>query len=458
MDIPLSPGGFSSFHLFLAVLCIFFNAFFVASEFAMVKIRSTRLETLYSQGNIFARWATPVVENLNEYLSATQLGITLASLGLGWLGEPAFAILLEPLFSFLPISQNTLHTISFACAFTLISFLHLVVGELVPKQMAIQMAEKILLITAPLLRAFYVLFYPALKLLNFFTKLIMKALGFNLEYEEACHDEEEIRLIVENSYEDGSLSQRKASLLENVFEFSHSTVKHIMVPKQDIVFLSIYSSSKENLDIAKESGHTRFPLCDKDLEQVLGLVNVKDIIWHLEDEHNLINIFDLKRPILFVPEGKPIDQLLREFQTKKIHMAMVIDEFGMTVGLVTLEDVLEVIVGEIQDEFDQEAPKILKISEDEYRIDGTTPIPEVSQALNIILHDENNVSIAGYIINCLGRLAKEGDQLELQGFSVRVEEVKRRRILKLHFSKIQSEENASPGTEEEIEKQVRNPV
>ncbi len=455
MDISSVPSaeGFSTLHLFLAILCVFLNAFFVAAEFAMVKIRSTRLETLHSQGNIFARWATPIIENLNDYLSATQLGITLASLGLGWVGEPAFARLLEPLLSTLPVSQTTLHAISFACAFSIISFLHLVIGELVPKQMAIQMAEKVLLATTPLMRVFYVLFYPALKFLNYFTNIIMKAMGFSLKFEEAAHDEEEIRLIVENSYEDGSLSQRKASLLENVFEFTHSTVKHIMVPKQDIVFLSIHSSSRENLDIAKESGHTRFPICDKDLEQVLGLVNVKDIIWHLEDEHNLINIYDLKRPILFVPEGKPIDQLLREFQTKKIHMAMVIDEFGMAVGLVTLEDVLEVIVGEIQDEFDQEIPKILKISDDEFQIDGMTPIPDVSEALNITLHDANNVSIAGYIINTLGKLAKEGDELELQGYQVKVEEVKRRRIVRLRFTKINKDEMELKPEDEMIETQ-----
>ncbi len=207
------------------------------------------------------------------------------------------------------------------------------------------------------------------------------------------------------------------------------------------------------MDIAKESGHTRFPICDKDLEQVLGLVNVKDIIWHLEDEHNLINIYDLKRPILFVPEGKPIDQLLREFQTKKIHMAMVIDEFGMAVGLVTLEDVLEVIVGEIQDEFDQEIPKILKISDDEFQIDGMTPIPDVSEALNITLHDANNVSIAGYIINTLGKLAKEGDELELQGYQVKVEEVKRRRIVRLRFTKINKDEMELKPEDEMIETQ-----
>lgn len=423
-------------HLFLALLCVLLNAFFVAAEFAMVKIRSTRLETLQTQGNFLAKIAMPVVEHLNDYLSATQLGITLASLGLGWVGEPAFSKLLDPLLSFLPITANTQHAISFAVAFSIISFLHLVLGELVPKQMAIQMAERVLLFVAPPMRLFYILFFPALKILNWLTNVIIKPMGFSPKFEEASHDEEEIRLIVENSFEDGALSQRKASLLENVFEFSHSTVKHIMVPKQEIVFLNIHSPSKENLTIAKESGHTRFPICDKDLEQVLGLVNVKDIIWHLEDESNLINIYDLKRPILFVPEGKPIDQLLREFQSKKIHMAVVVDEFGSTAGLVTLEDVLEVIVGEIQDEFDQELPKILKLSEFEFVIDGSTPIPEVAEALDIELHDENNVSIAGYVINILGRLAKEGDELDFKGYKVKVEEVKRRRITRLHFNKV----------------------
>ncbi len=428
-------GGTSAVYLFAAILCVCLNAFFVAAEFAMVKVRTTRLETLQSKGNFLARAAYKIVLNLNAYLSATQLGITLASLGLGWMGEPAFASLLEPLFREWGWSEATLHGVAFAVAFTLISILHLVLGELVPKQMAIQMAERILLIVAIPMTFFYWIFYPFLWFLNNLTNLIVRILGFKLTYEDAAHDEEEIRLIVENSYEGGSLSPRKASLLENVFEFSHRTVREIMVPRQDIIYLLVGNSSEANLHLAKESGHTRFPLCDGDLDHVIGLVNVKDVIWHLEDRDVLIKLFDLKRPILFVPEGKPVDQLLREFQSKKIHMAVVVDEFGSTAGLITLEDVIEVIVGEIQDEFDQEQPKIARQSENIFLVDGSASIREVSQALDLALHDENNVSIAGYFVEHLGHLAKEGDTLNIPPYFVKASEVKNKRVIKLLFEK-----------------------
>ncbi len=435
MSSPLSLENTSAVYLLFALLCVFLNAFFVAAEFAMVKVRTTRLETLQLKGHFLARLAYKIVQNLNAYLSATQLGITLASLGLGWMGEPAFAHLLEPLFHRFEWQESTLHAVSFICAFSVISILHLVLGELVPKQMAIQMAERILLLVAIPMTFFYWIFYPFLWFLNGLTNFIVRVLGFNFSHEDAAHDEEEIRLIVENSYEGGSLSPRKASLLENIFEFSHRTVREIMVPRQDIIYLLLGKSSEENLHLAKESGHTRFPLCDGDLDHVIGLVNVKDVIWHLEDRDILIKLFDLKRPILFVPEGKPIDQLLREFQSKKIHMAVVIDEFGSTAGLITLEDVIEVIVGEIQDEFDQEQPKISRQSENVFIVDGGTPIREVAQTLDLALHDENNVSIGGYFVEHLGHLAKEGDTLNIPPYFVKASEVKNKRVLKLIFEK-----------------------
>jgi CBS domain containing-hemolysin-like protein len=320
-----------------------------------------------------------------------------------------------------------------------ITILHLVLGELVPKRIAIQMAEKVLLVVAVPLRLFYWFFYPFLWLLILSTNRIVKQVGLEPGANEMVHSEDEIRLIVEDSYEEGSLSPRKASLLENVFEFSHRTARHIMVPRQDIVYLLLANTTKANLQIAKEAGHTRFPLCDGDLDRVIGLINVKDVIWELEDNDNLINLYDMKRPILFMPEGKPIDQLLREFQSKKIHMAVVVDEYGATIGLVTIEDVIEEIVGEIQDEFDQEQPKIFKQSEESFLVDGAATIREVEQALDLALHDENNVSIGGYFVNHIGRLAKEGDYLVIPPFRVKALEVKNRRVLKLLFERSKEE-------------------
>lgn len=433
--LTASLDNFSSWNLLVALFCVALNAFFVAAEFAMVKIRSTRLETLQTKGGVLARWAYAIVQDLNAYLSATQLGITLASLGLGWLGEPAFAKLLEPIFKSFHFSEATGHGIAFVVAFAVITMLHLVLGELVPKQMAIQMAEKILLITAVPMRLFYWIFFPFLRFLNGLTNLIVKILGIRPTATEASHTEEEIRLIVEDSYEGGVISPRKASLLENVFEFTHLTARHIMVSRQDIVYLLLSRSTQENLKIAKESGHTRFPLCDGDLDKVIGLINIKDIIWQYEDS-DIINLYDLKRPILFVPEGKPVDQLLREFQSKKIHMAIVVNEFGAASGLLSLEDVLEELVGEIQDEFDQEQPKIFKQSEEVFVVDGKSTIREVEQALDLALHDASNISIGGYFVNHMGRLAKEGDSLVIPPYQVKALEVKNRRVVKLLFEKI----------------------
>ncbi len=425
----------SLIYVFIALFCVFLNGFFVAAEFAMVKIRATRLETLQEKGGVLAKWAYIIVQNLNDYLSAAQLGITLASLGLGWLGEPAFAKLIEPFFRIFHLSEITIHGIAFVIAFLFISLLHLVLGELVPKQFAIQKAEKVLLATALPMRFFYWIFYPFLTLLNSLTNFIVRLVGLKNIPQEEAHTEEEIRLILEDSYEEGELSPRKASLLENVFEFSHRTAREIMIPRQDIVFVLLEKSIEENLELAKESGHTRFPLCDNDLERVIGLVNIKDIIWKLEDNDNLINLYDLKRPILFIPEQKPIDQLLREFQSKKIHMAMVVDEFGVITGLVTLEDVIEVLVGQIQDEFDLEQPKIFKQTDDTFLVNGLATIREVEQALDLALHDETNISIGGYCIHQLGRLAKPGDSLTVPPYIIKVLEVKNRRITQLLFKK-----------------------
>lgn len=429
----------SSWYLILAILCVLLNAFFVAAEFAMVKVRSTRLETLQKSGNIFTRWAYEIVQNLNNYLSATQLGVTLASLGLGWVGEPAFAKLLGPLLSIFSLSERTIEGIAFTLAFGLITTLHIILGELVPKRIAIQTAEKVLMVVAVPLRIFYWLLYPFLWFLVVLTNRILKQVGLKSTHSELAHTEDEIRLIVEDSYEEGSLSARKASLLENVFEFTHREVRHIMVPRQDIVYLLLSNTTQSNLQIAKEAGHTRFPLCDGDLDRVIGLVNIKDIIWEMEDSDNLINLYDLKRPILFVPEGKPLDQLLREFQSKKIHMAIVVDEYGATTGLLTLEDVIEEIVGEIQDEFDQEQPKIFKQSEESFLVDGTATIREVEQALDLALHDPTSVSIGGYFVNHIGRLAKEGDFLVIPPYRVKALEVKNRRVLKLLFERSKEE-------------------
>jgi len=441
LSLPAVTNSISGWYMFLALALVLLNGFFVAAEFAMVKVRTTRLETLQSKGGLIARWAYSMVQDLNAYLSAVQLGITLASLGLGWVGEPAFAKVLNPIFKIFDFSEATAHGISFTVAFTIITILHLVLGELVPKQIAIQTAERVLMVVAVPMRLFYWLFYPFLWILIQMTNLIVRLLGLEFKYGDAAHDEEEIRLILEDSYEGGAISPRRASLLESVLAFSHRTARFIMHPREEIVYLDLKFPIQENWRIAKESQHTRFPLCDGGLDHIVGLINIKDIIWQFEDA-TLINLYDLKRPILIIGPNKPIDQLLREFQAKKIHMAVVANEFNANVGLLTLEDVLEELVGEIQDEFDQEAPKILKQTEKTYLVDGTAPIREVERVLDIALFDPHNTTIGGYFVDQLERLAKEGDTIEIPPYRVKVIEVKNRRVSKLYFEKM--EESSEP--------------
>lgn len=342
------------FHLFLALLFVALNAFFVASEFALVKIRVTRLEVLAKRGNRIAELAQHMVDHLDPYLSATQLGITLASLGLGWVGEPAFSKLLFPFFQWLgvPVSLVTLHSLALTFAFLVISALHIILGELVPKSIAIQTAEKVCLLVAVPLQIFYVLFFPFLWSLNALSNAFLKLIRFRrVGGMGRAPTEEELKLIFEDSFEEGALDPRKKMLLEKGIDFSHKTVREIMVPRDQIVYLSLRDSVHDNLQRAKESGHTRFPLYEKKNGRILGYVHMKDVIWSLE-HGDVINLFDLARPIIFFSPETKLDTALREFQRKKIHIGIVEEVPGKVLGLITLENVIEQLVGQIDDEFD----------------------------------------------------------------------------------------------------------
>lgn len=344
------------FYIFLALLLVGANAFFVASEFAIVKIRSTRLEILANRGDRIARMAGKIVENLDAYLSATQLGITLASLGLGWIGEPAFAKIFSASLHFFKVSlsEATLHSISLTVAFLFISALHIILGELVPKSIAIRSAEKICLVIAVPLRIFYLVFYPFLWALNGSTNYILQFFKFpSAAGPGRAHTEEELKLIVEDSYEEGIIGPRKWRLLDKALDFAHKTVKDIMVPADKVVFFYLNDSINDNLSRAKESGHTRFPLREGRQGKIFGFIHMKDVIWGLE-HGEVINLFDLCRPVIFMPVDRKIDTALKEFQSRKIHMTIVEGENGEVLGLVTLEDVIEELVGEIEDEFDKE--------------------------------------------------------------------------------------------------------
>jgi len=347
------------------------NGFFVAAEFSMVKVRKTRLAELAENGSIRAQTAIEVTSNLDVYLSVCQLGITLASLGLGWLGEPAVATLIEPLFAGVA-GWSTVYTetIAIAIAFLLISFVHIVLGELVPKSLAIQKAEDIALGTARFLKGFYWLFFPVIWSLNNLANLVLRIWGIEPGNEsDLAHSEEELRRLVDDSQKYGYLDKMEGELLDNVFGFSDRIASDVMIPRQDMVCIFIQNSFQEVLDILKKYGHTRYLLCDDDNDHVLGLVHMRDI-FRLQEQQDEKDITQIKRDILVVPEGMPISQLIQKMRSQRTHIAVVVDEFGGSAGLVTIEDMLEELVGDIYDEFELEQTPIQKVTENEYLLVG----------------------------------------------------------------------------------------
>lgn len=418
-------------YLLLAALLVLLNAFFVAAEFAIVKVRSTRVQELVREGTPGSLATQAAIQNLDAYLSATQLGITLASLGLGWIGEPAFASLVTPILGAVGIwSAGVVHSISLTIAFALITFLHIVLGELAPKSIAIRRPEETSLLVSPPLRIFYRLFYPALWFLNAASTFFLRMVSIDPASEsELAHSEEELRLLLAESHRTGSLSASKRKLLENVFDYTRRSAKHIMVPRAEITYLSLHRSLAENLETIRQSQHTRYPLCDADIDHVVGMIHAKDL-FQPDKLTETADLSKVKRDILFVPENRPLELLQRDFQQRRVHMAIVVDEYGGTSGLVTLEDILEEIVGEIQDEFDTETPRMEATAEG-YVVEGLVLLEELAQRLGIRVPEHESATLGGFVIARLGRIARIGDVVDLDGHAAKVIELKGRRVSKI---------------------------
>ena len=427
-------------YLIGAFALVLLNGFFVAAEFAVVKVRSSRLDEIARKGNFAAKSAQHAVQNLEGYLSAAQLGITLASLGLGWVGEPAFAQLIEPVLGSLGVtSERVIHTVSITIAFTLISALHLVLGEQAPKLMAIQKAESTILALAVPLRACYYVFYPFLRVLNAASNGLLRLIGITpVHGENLVHSEEELRIILAESAKVGAVSGLKRRLLDNVFTYTRRTAQEIMVPRNEIVFLSLARLWEENLSIIRTQQHTRYPLCTLSLDHVVGMVHLKDV-FHAGEEIKLTeDLVKLKRDILFVPETTTLDQLQRQFQQKRVHIAIVVDEYGGTAGLVSLEDVLEELVGEIQDEFDREESKIQRTPEGDL-VDGLLLVEEANAQLGLELEETEARTIGGYLTAVLGRIPRVGDTIAVGNRELRVVEMKNRRVARILVRKLSGE-------------------
>jgi len=416
----------------IAFLLVGINGIFVAAEFAMVKVRKTHLAELAENGSQRAQTALDVASKLDAYLSACQLGITLASLGLGWLGEPAIATLIQPLLEGLGAkSLIYTHTIAAAIAFLLISFLHIVMGELVPKSLAIQKAEGIALATASFLKTFYWIFYPVIWALNSIANLVLHILKIQPANEaDLSHSEEELRMLVDASQKYGYLDKMEGKLLDNVFEFSDRIASEVMIPRQDMVCIFIQDTFEEIIDIVKKYGHTRYLLCDDDKDHVVGLVHMRDII-RLQEQSGEKDITQIKRDILAVPEGMPISHLVQRMRSQRTHMAIIVDEFGGSAGLVTLEDMLEELVGEIYDEFELEQPDVQKLAENEYILNGRVLLEEVSEMFEIELEEDTVSTIGGYVFARIGRKPVKGDLVYFDGYNFEVMEVIGYRITKV---------------------------
>ncbi|MGI5920387.1 MAG: hemolysin family protein [Syntrophomonadaceae bacterium] len=439
MEAISVSGVYSFIKLLLALLLVVLNGLFVAAEFSFVKVRPTRMAQLAADGNNRARLVQECLDNLDAYLSVSQLGITLASLGLGWLGEPAVATLLIPLFKSWGInSPALLHSLSFLIAFAFITFLHVVLGELVPKSLAIQKAESLALGLAKPMRAFYYLFYPGVIALNGTASKFISLFGIEPAREaDVTHSEEELRMLILESYEGGQINKSEQELLQNVFSFEKRVAEEIMVPRPEVIFLD----RRENLDsiLAKveQTMHTRYPLCDGSLDRVVGLIHIKDLLYLQGSDKSLD---DIKREVAFVPEGMPLDRLLQQFQCEHQHLAMVIDEYGGTLGIVTMDNILEELVGEIQDEFDQEEPELIVQDDGSALVSGRMFIDDAARHFGLRLDDEDEQysTLAGYILGKLGKRPVEGDSITVDNLTFVVMRMKGMRIDRL---KVQPKSN-----------------
>lgn len=416
---------------------VLLNGFFVAAEFALVKVRGSQLDSLKTDGDRRAAVARQVISHLDAYLSACQLGITLASLGLGWLGEPFLARMLQPLFSLAGIeSPAVIKATSFALAFFTITFLHIVLGEQAPKILAIRKALGTSLVVSPPLRLFYFLFRPAIWFLNASSTWVLKHL-FRIDpgaEREVSHSEEELRLILDQSEESEEVSPLGRDLLVNALDLRRRVVRDIMTPRGEVVFLDIEQTFEENVKKALVSRHTRFPLCRGHLDNTVGLIHIKELVPMMRDSSP--DLLRIKRDLLPVPEMMSLEKLLTLFLTKHAHLAIVVDEYGGTVGMVTLENVLEEIVGDIQDEFDAEKEEFRAINENEFTVDGALGLYELRDLAGLELESADVSTIGGYVTHLLGHLPKQGEQVRIEDYLVTISQTDGRRVGQLHFRKV----------------------
>ena len=428
------------FNLGIIVLLLFSNGFFVASEFAIVKVRKTRIEQLVKEGNGTAKLALDAIKDLDKFIAAVQLGVTISSIGLGWVGESTIAKIIEPLFIFIPgVGQSiATHTVSATSAFCLITFLHVVLGELIPKSIALEYTEATALWVARPMHGLSIIFTPFIWALNGFGNLVLKMLKIPHSHKGSMvHSTEELDMLVDASYDGGVLNETEKDMLHNVFKFSDLTAKQVMIPRTDMVCVSQEMKMEELNKLAAETQYTRYPVYDEDIDHIIGIVHAKDL-YALSLKDEVCPIKNIVREVLLVPETITMDNLVLEFKKRKGQMAIVVDEFGGTSGLITLEDVLEEIFGDVQDEFDEEEDSDIKeISPNTYLANAMLRLDEMSEFFDFEeeeVFDEDDVdTVGGFVVKLLGRIAEVGDKVEFKDFTFIVREIDGARITKIEI-------------------------
>lgn len=435
--------GKLALNLIFVFILVFMNGFFVAAEFSLVKVRQSRLTQLVTEGNKRAVYALKVNKKLDAYLSATQLGITLASLGLGWVGEPAISeLLVEPLMYRMGITDPTLiTTVSVAIGFAIITFLHIVIGELAPKSLAIQKSESASLwLSAPLL-FFYKLFLPVIWLLNTAANSMLRLIGIQPAGEgEAAHSEEEIRILMNQSAKSGVIDKDEMKLMDNIFDFSDMLAREVMLPRTDMHCLYTNLTWEENMKIVAGSKHSRYPVAVEDKDQIIGFVHITDLL--LPESGRTLNLADMVRPILNVPESMEVSQVLRLMQKRHSQLTLVVDEYGGTAGLLTVEDIVEEIVGDLHDELEDERPEVEIIGEGVYSVDGRMLLEDVNDLVGIDIEDHEVDSIGGWLFKELEGAPAKGKKKEVGDVTIEVAESGRLRITRVKITKQKAKEQA----------------
>ncbi|WEK33910.1 MAG: hemolysin family protein [Candidatus Pseudobacter hemicellulosilyticus] len=421
-----------TFDIFLTIFLVLLNGFFVAAEFAIVKVRSTQLSSMKTVSKNVTGVAQTILRNLDGYLAATQLGITLASLGLGWVGEEVTTRAILNIFHSLNIqmAESTAHKVAIPIAFAVITVLHIVFGELAPKSLAIRKPAPTTLFVAIPLRAFYFVFRPFIWLLNGFANIILRILGIPPLKENDVHSEEELRLIISESQEGGAIEESERELIQNVFDFDNRRVREIMTNRKDIILLNAATPVSELVDITIREGYSRYPVYQHTIDEVVGVINTKDLYTNFH-QRKMETVQPILRKALFVPENMKIKDLLRNFQQTKQQLAVVTNEFGTMAGIVTMEDILEELVGEIQDEHDQEQPIVQQLDDTSFLVDAHEYIQDINKYLPAPLPlDDNYETLSGLILDKLKGIPDEGRVLQTEDYQIHIVKVHRHSIEK----------------------------